>query len=58
MIVAQISDLHIRPKGQLAYRRVDTATYLKRCVEQLVAMTPRPDLVLATGDLVDVGHPD
>src|SRR5499427_11074338 len=58
MIVAQISDLHIRPKGQLAYRRVDTATYLKRCVEQLVAMTPRPDLVLATGDLVDVGQPD
>src|SRR5215510_4243481 len=58
MIVAQISDLHIRAKGQLAYRRVDTAMYLKRCVEQLVVMTPRPDLVLATGDLVDVGHPD
>ena len=32
MIVAQISDLHIRAKGQLAYRRVDTATYLERPV--------------------------
>jgi len=58
MIVAQISDLHIRAKGQLAYRRVDTASYLERCVAQLAAMTPRPDVVLATGDLVDIGHPD
>ncbi|HUL02126.1 MAG TPA: phosphodiesterase [Gemmatimonadales bacterium] len=58
MLVAQISDLHIRAPGQLAYRRVDTAPYLERCVEQLARMTPRPDLVLATGDLVDTGAPE
>src|SRR5215470_3359119 len=58
MLIAQISDLHIRARGQLAYRRVDTAWYLARCVEQLLRMTPRPDVVVATGDLVDVGHPD
>src|SRR5262245_6806726 len=58
MIVAQISDLHIRPPGQLAYGRVDTETHLVRCVEHLARMTPRPDLVLATGDLVDVGLPE
>ena len=58
MIIAQISDLHIRAPGQLAYRRVDTAPCLERCVAQLAHMTPRPDLVLATGDLVDVGLPE
>jgi 3',5'-cyclic AMP phosphodiesterase CpdA len=58
MIIAQISDMHIRPDGRLAYRRVDTAWFLTRCVEQLSRMTPRPDIVLATGDLVDSGHPD
>jgi 3',5'-cyclic-AMP phosphodiesterase len=56
MVIAQISDMHIRRPGQLAYRRVDTAWFLARCVEQLVKMTPRPDLVLATGDLVDIGE--
>ncbi|HYB41536.1 MAG TPA: phosphodiesterase [Candidatus Methylomirabilis sp.] len=58
MIIAQISDLHICPPGVLAYRRVDTAALLSRCVEQIGRMTPRPDLVLATGDLVDRGRPD
>ncbi|HEV8436802.1 MAG TPA: phosphodiesterase [Methylomirabilota bacterium] len=57
MIIAQISDMHIRPSGQLAYRRVDTAGFLARCVEQLRTMSPPPDVVLATGDLVDAGDP-
>jgi len=58
MIIAQISDLHIRAPGQLAYRRVDTATCLSRCVDRLLAMEPRPDVVVATGDLVDAGRPE
>ena len=58
MIIAQISDPHIRPKGKLAYRRVGTDLFLARCVRQLCRMTPRPDVVLATGDLVDAGRPD
>jgi 3',5'-cyclic-AMP phosphodiesterase len=58
MIIAQISDMHIRAYGQLAYRRVDTAWFLARCVEQLLGMDPPPDIVVATGDLVDAGHPD
>lgn len=58
MIIAQISDMHIRPRGQLAYRRVDTASFLVRCVDQLCRMAPRPEIVLATGDLVDAAHPD
>jgi 3',5'-cyclic AMP phosphodiesterase CpdA len=58
MLIAQISDLHIRPYGQLAYRRVDTAWHLGRCVEQILEMKPAPDVVVATGDLVDAGDPD
>jgi Icc protein len=55
VIIAQITDTHIREAGALAYRRVETAGYLARAVEHLLVLTPRPDLVLATGDLVDTG---
>jgi hypothetical protein len=49
MIIAQITDMHIRQAGALAYRRVETAGYLARAVKHLLAMSPRPDVVLATG---------
>ena len=53
VLVAQISDLHIKPVGMRAYRRVDTAAALARCVKELNRFTPRPDLVVISGDLVD-----
>ncbi|HGL6717228.1 phosphodiesterase [Burkholderia contaminans] len=56
MLLAQISDLHIKRPGQLAYRRVDTAAALTHCIERLNALVPRPDAVLVTGDLTDFGH--
>ena len=52
--IAQISDLHIKRPGELAYGRVDTAAALARCVEALNRLMPQPDLVVITGDLVDV----
>ena len=52
-MIAQISDLHIKPPGALAYDRVDTAAALKRCVEELNRFSPRPDLVVISGDLAD-----
>lgn len=55
MLFAQISDLHIKRPGKLAYRRVDTAAYLTRCVARLNTLAPRPDFVVLTGDLVDFG---
>jgi 3',5'-cyclic-AMP phosphodiesterase len=55
MLIAQISDLHVRPEDSLAYGRVDTATFLARAVDHLRRLEPRPDLVLTTGDLVDGG---
>jgi len=55
MLLAQISDLHIKQPGALAYHRVDTGACFARCIERLNALTPRPDAVIVTGDLVDRG---
>ncbi len=55
MLFAQISDLHIKRPGRLAYRKVDTAAHLARCVDKLNRLRPRPDAVVLTGDLVDFG---
>jgi 3',5'-cyclic-AMP phosphodiesterase len=53
VLIAQISDLHIKPPGSLAYGRVDTAAALARCVAALNAFRPRPDFVVISGDLAD-----
>jgi 3',5'-cyclic AMP phosphodiesterase CpdA len=56
MLVCQISDLHVRPPGKLSYAgRVDCAAMLERCIAQILRLPQRPDLVVATGDLVDGG---
>ncbi len=55
MILCQISDLHIKRKGALAYGRVDTAGFLERCLRSILALRPRPDAIVVTGDLVDRG---
>ncbi len=51
--IAQISDLHIKPPGTLAYGKVDTAKALERCVATLNAFAPAPDIVVISGDLAD-----
>jgi 3',5'-cyclic AMP phosphodiesterase CpdA len=52
-LIAQISDLHIKPIGLRAYQQVDTAAALARCIKDLNRFLPRPDLVVISGDLVD-----
>jgi 3',5'-cyclic-AMP phosphodiesterase len=56
LLIAQISDLHIKPAGELAYQQVDTAAALKRCIMHLNGMRPQPAMVVASGDLVDGGQ--
>jgi 3',5'-cyclic-AMP phosphodiesterase len=58
MLIAQISDMHVKADGELLYRRIDTAGYLERAVTHVNALDPRPDLVIATGDLVEGGKPE
>jgi 3',5'-cyclic AMP phosphodiesterase CpdA len=56
MLVAQITDVHLGfaqgDPDELNRRRLDQVLRL------LCAMTPRPDLLLMTGDLADVGDDD
>ena len=53
--IAQISDLHIVAPGELLAGMIDTAAHVRTAVEHLNAVVPRPDAILATGDLVDNG---
>ncbi len=58
MLIAQLSDLHVRPRGQLYRGVADSNRMLTEAIEHLHRLDRRPDLVLLTGDLVDEGHPD
>ncbi|HAE50452.1 MAG: phosphodiesterase [Tistrella sp.] len=56
MLIAQISDPHIRPRGRLYQGVVDSNAQLAAAVRQLNALSPAPDLVLLSGDVVDEGR--
>jgi len=58
MLLAQISDLHITLKDRKVYGLADSAATLKQVVAHILALSPRPDAVLATGDLADKGGAD
>lgn len=58
MLIAQLTDLHIGAGRRLAYRKVDTAGALEKAIARIDAMTPRPDMVLFTGDIGDLGTAD
>jgi Icc protein len=58
MLIAQLSDLHVCARGQLANGVVDTNAMAERALRALAAWTPRPDALLLTGDLVETGRAD
>ena len=53
MIIAHISDFHIQANGRLLKNLVDSEAALAAAVEHVWKLKPRPDVVLATGDLVN-----
>ena len=57
MLIAHISDFHILDPGEIFSGRVDTAAGLRRAIDAINHHTPRPDLVIATGDLVNDATP-
>src|SRR5438309_10122847 len=58
MLIAQIADLHVAGPDAPVRRVVDTNANLARALAYIHAMRPRPDLVVATGDLTDNGLPE
>lgn len=58
MLIAQLSDPHVRPRGELYQGVVDSNAQFAVAIAAVNAFDPRPDLVLLSGDLVDHGHDD
>ncbi len=55
MLIAQLSDLHIKAGRRKAYGVVDTAAHLETAIAHLLSQPVPPDAVVLTGDLVDHG---
>ncbi len=55
LLIAQITDSHLKASGVRLFGAVDTYGALERAVAFLNAFEPRPDVVIHTGDLVNGG---
>jgi 3',5'-cyclic-AMP phosphodiesterase len=55
MIIAQITDLHVVAKGRLFYGTIPTNAQLVEAVAHINSLDPRPDVVIASGDLTEHG---
>jgi 3',5'-cyclic-AMP phosphodiesterase len=55
MLIAHLSDPHLRPRGQLYQGLVNSNAMFDLAIRHLNALVPAPDLVLLSGDLVDEG---
>ncbi len=55
MLLAQLTDLHVRPVGKPANRVVETNVFAERALRSVAALQPRPDAVIITGDLTECG---
>ncbi|WAC25696.1 phosphodiesterase [Ancylobacter sp. SL191] len=58
MLIAHLSDPHLRPPGVLYQGLVDSNAMFVAALDHLARLEPRPDLVLLSGDLVDDGTPE
>lgn len=54
--IVQLTDTHICEPGELLYGQVDVAQHLTDAVTMINRMHPTPDMVLITGDLVEVSN--
>jgi Icc protein len=58
MLIAQLSDLHVRPRGVPASRIVETNMLVERALITVAALNPRPDVVVVSGDVTECGRPE
>jgi 3',5'-cyclic AMP phosphodiesterase CpdA len=57
MLIAQMSDLHVTSDGRDVCGVVPTNTMAKRAVAAIMRLSPRPNLVIVSGDLTEHGDP-
>jgi Icc protein len=55
MLICQLTDLHVRPKGVPCNRVSETNMFTERAFRVVERFNPRPDVVLITGDLTECG---
>ncbi|WP_207479337.1 phosphodiesterase [Arenibaculum pallidiluteum] len=55
MLIAHLSDCHVRPSGDDYMGEVDTGAALAAALAEIAARSPVPDVVVLGGDLVDAG---
>ena len=58
MLIAQLSDLHVRPPGIPAARVVETNMLVERALIAVATLNPRPDVVVVSGDVTECGRPE
>ena len=58
MQIAQITDMHVVPSGELMGQVVPTNAMLAAAIARINALVPAVDVILATGDLTEGGSPE
>lgn len=58
MLIAQITDMHVKTRGEMLSGTLDSHAMLEAALARLSSLDPRPDLLVATGDLTADGKPE
>jgi len=57
-VIAHVSDTHFLAGGRPLYGKVNTIEHLSQALAQLERSTAKPQAIVFTGDLADLGEPD
>jgi 3',5'-cyclic AMP phosphodiesterase CpdA len=57
-VIAHVSDTHLLAGGHPLYGKVNTIDHLGQALAQLERSIARPEAIVFTGDLADLGEPD
>jgi len=58
MLIAHVSDCHLRTDGRPLKNGIDSRATLGACIAHLASLEPKPEAVLVTGDLAHTGRPE
>ena len=57
-VIAHVSDTHLLAGGRALYGKVNTIDHLAQALAQLERSIAKPEAIVFTGDLADLGEPD